>query len=154
MYYNDRGMTLPTELYNKLQWKLKGSNDGCRVEEEAGQEGVIEKFFPDFLVCVKALPKPAKVWTFHEESFKKFSHDITEEEDQFPTDDDPNASGYIQGCEGDSGGGHWMKGGATGDKNVLIGLNTIGSHTCGRFAIIEKLILRDILDWIKSHYNK
>ena len=66
----------------------------------------------------------------------------------FPVDHIP---GYQHPCEGDIGGGHWMDGGKSGKKKVLIGIHITSSEPCGRSSRMLTLNNPKFLNWIKKH---
>ena len=121
-------------------WRLDNRNRGCRVSQE-----VKTSLLPDYIVCYKPFLQPADVWTFKENDRMHFESVVKDpekiydepihwyEEDQF--------SGYQLPCRGDSGAGNWVKrlDFVLGYKYVLVGIHSIGSGACGKFAMMEKI---------------
>jgi len=112
-------------------------------------------WLPNFLSCIRTWygDKEAEVWTFYENKDFTYKDQIDILPEHYPQDPDNfDEPGYQHLCNGDSGGGHWMKGGDGGTKQVLIGINSIARKQCGLGSYMEKINNKDTLAWIKKHY--
>ena len=102
---------------------------------------------PGFQACIRTLHKIVKVWTFYQDGPNNFRiKDPLQEEEIYPAD----KPGWQHTCLGDSGGGHWMKEGGSGTRQVLVGVTTGGTFVCGVRSYMEKLNHDETLKWIKE----
>lgn len=133
-----------------MTWILDDvSQTHCR-----GSRYAIENFQPDYIVCVKSLLKPAKVWIFNENENMEFDRFEIETENIYDEHiglfEEAENSGYQLQCRGDSGSGHWIQREAGDMKHVLVGIFT-RTFACGWGAKIEKINNKGNIKWIKSH---
>ena len=129
-----------------MNWKYhENTANGC----DLSSTGL--SWLPSFISCVRTryADKKVKVWHFREDGENwEYWRNRWEIYDGFPAYDLP---GYQHPCEGDLGGGHWMKGGKEGTRDVLIGIQTTSSAPCGSNSRILKLNNLEFLNWIKLH---
>ena len=132
--------------YNQMEWIFGENSPGV-----CGHN--IPAYLPDYVTCVRTHHRDAKVWTFHENEDRKLTSEIQKLVETYPPDPETfDSEGYQQPCKGDSGGGHWMQGGQSGVKQVLIGVSTTAPKPCGLFSKMEKINNKEALSWIRYHY--
>jgi len=145
----------PSDMYNTMNWKYhENTADGC----DLSSMGLIR--LPSFISCVitRYADKNVEVWHFREDGEKKLEiidfwdlHEPAVEEYPKRSSLLFHLPGYQHPCEGDVGGGHWMKGGKEGTRDVLIGIQVTSSAPCGWNSRILKLNNLEFLNWIKLH---
>ena len=125
-----------------MQWIYNGinNNDIC--------DSVNAHWLANFLVCVRTLHENVKFWTFHQDGPRSLKNDQFEESTEIYPHFSP---GYQRTCTGDSGGGHWMKEGGDGIRQIIIGVVTRGSPLCGEATYMEKINNKETISWIKGH---
>jgi len=142
-------------MYNAMNWKYdENTEEGCDLSSIGFQ------LLPNFISCVRThyADKDVEVWHFREDGERKLQIIY----DEFEVEDYPKNTlvsgkanfhfpGYQHPCRGDVGGGHWMKGGKEGTRDVLIGIHVTSSAPCGWKSLILKLNNVEFLTWIKLH---
>jgi len=133
-----------------MNWKYhQNTANGC----DLSSTGLL--WLPSFISCIRTryADKNVEVWHFREEGKKLVnSRKRWEIYDEFGVvGPNPHLPGYQHPCEGDVGGGHWMKGGKEGTRDVLIGIQVTSSAPCGWNSRILKLNNLEFLNWIKLH---
>ena len=159
-YYSKRGKTdvenIPdrNNRHNVMQWKYHENNaDGCDLTAR----GV--KKLPSFVTCVRTRYKDkyVRVMNFIDNQDGTLTVDHYNPvygEEYTPKIPDDHVPGYQHPCQGDIGGGHWMDGGMTGKKKVLIGIHITSSVPCGRSSWMLTLNTPRFINWIKKHTLK
>jgi secreted trypsin-like serine protease len=105
-------------------------------------------WLPTFYACVQTLHRNVNGMKFHQNGQCKLKNDLIDEyTEEFPR----FAPGFQHTCNGDSGGGHWMKEGGNGGKQILIGVVTQGNSLCGDASYMEKINNKDAMRWITGH---
>ena len=135
--------------YKIKKWKLRNKSKLlCGLPAAADLDEL-----PDFIACVSVLHNKAKVFVFREDNLVgNLVYDQEEDEENTGLSDFP---GYQQMCHGDSGGGHWRKGGPEGDlRDVLIGVTSSGTTKCGLESYAHMLNNKEIIKWIDKLYCK
>ena len=141
-------------MYNAMNWKYhENTAGGCDLSSRGLQ------WLPNFISCVGTYyaNKDVEVWHFLEDwerklqiyggiNFEEYPKNILG-----PGKANVHIPGYQHPCIGDVGGGHWMKGGEEGTRDVLIGIQVTSSSPCGRNSRILKLNNVEFLNWIKLH---
>ena len=123
-----------------MQWIYNGikTNEIC--------DSINAHWLPSFTVCVQTLHENVKFWRFHQNGPRKLRHvKITTE--IYPRD----VPGFQAACHGDSGGGHWMKEGGNGIRQILIRVATRAKPLCGGVSYMEKINTDVAMSWIKEH---
>ena len=124
-----------------MQWIHNGinTNNICNSENA--------RWLPSFLVCIRTLHENVKFWTFHQNKLlnQPLKYDYEETTEEYPQFD----FGFQQTCVGDSGGGHWMKEGGDGIRQILIGVVTASDPVCGDAAFTETINNKETMNWIK-----
>ena len=128
--------------YNIMKWKF-----GPNTYDICGGIGTL--WIPRFITCTRTLHEIVKVWTFHQIGPDTFTDVIDESEEIY----DPDEPGFQHTCLGDSGGGHWMKEGGNGEKQVLIGVSSYATAQCGLASYMETINNKVALRWIKQWYQ-
>ena len=126
-----------------MQWIYNGinTNEICH--------SINAHWLPPFIVCEKTLHENVKFWRFHQSGPRKLRYDQIEPD---LTEIYPHfAPGFQATCAGDSGGGHWMKEGGNGMRQILIGVQIRGDPLCGDVAFMEKINNEVAMSWIKGH---
>ena len=156
-YYSKRGKTdvenIPdrNNMYNVMQWTYHENDaDGCDLTAR----GV--KRLPFFVTCVRSRYKDKYVRVMNfikdQDGTLTVHHDYPLDGEEYtPKFPDDHVPGYQHPCQGDIGGGHWMDGGKTGKKRVLIGIHVTSSTPCGRSSRMLTLNNPRFLTWIKKH---
>ena len=134
--------------YNSMQWQYhKNTEEGCNLTTRGLRK------LPIFITCVRTRykEKNVRVMNFVENQDRTLTPDHLKYEEYTPKFPDDHVPGYQHPCQGDIGGGHWMDGGRTGIKKVLIGIHVTSSEPCGWSSRMLKLNIPRFLRWIKKH---
>ena len=156
-YYSKEGKTdvenIPdrNSMYNVMKWKYYENNaDGCDLTAR----GVTK--LPSFVTCVRTRykDKDVRVMNFNKNQDGTLTvrpYPRTYDEKYTPESPNDHVPGYQHPCQGDIGGGHWMDGGKTKTKKVLIGIHVTSSSPCGRSSRMLTLNNHMFVTWIMKH---
>ena len=141
-----------------MKWKYhKNAADGCDLTARGVRK------LPSFVTCVRTRYKDklVSVMNFNadEDGTLTVDHNFATYNEEYPPrvpngGDNYHVPGYQHPCQGDIGGGHWMDGGKTGKKKVLIGIHIRSSVPCGRSSWMLTLNTPRFINWIKKHTLK